>query len=57
MKEITQILRIHFVNFKMTFDKMIYNQFIAGMVFANCIIYLILTFPLPVTMKVLLIII
>ena len=33
MKEITRILRIHFVNFKMTFDKMIYNeynQFIAG---------------------------
>ena len=56
MKEITRILRIHFVNFKMTFDKMIYSQFIAVMEFANCIIYLILTLPLPVTMKVLIII-
>ena len=35
MKEITRILRIHFVNFKMTFDKMIYNQFIAGV----CVLY------------------
>ena len=25
MKDITRILRIHFVNFKMTFDKVIYN--------------------------------